>query len=148
MAHCRAFSQPVFLYSVCTGSHPSRHQAVWDVGSGLQLLYSQRGRVEPEEEVKYVAWLTGWNRKCIFLPAFFDFFFFFFFNFIITFFYRVEAVCPRVAELNPYVRVDMSCSLLDSNADLSFLRKYQVSTLWLWWWTSNSSYCFAKSVRN
>lgn len=38
---------------------------------------------------------------------------------------RVEAVCPRVAELNPYVRVDMSCSLLDSNTDLSFLRKYQ-----------------------
>lgn len=56
---------------------------------------------------------------------------FFFFNFIVTFYYRVEAVCPRVAELNPYVRVDMSCSLLDSNTDLSFLRKYQVSRLWL-----------------
>ncbi|XP_076027230.1 ubiquitin-like modifier-activating enzyme 6 [Genypterus blacodes] len=38
---------------------------------------------------------------------------------------RVEAVCPRVAELNPYVHVDMSSSTLDSNVDLSFLRKYQ-----------------------
>ncbi|XP_074544060.1 ubiquitin-like modifier-activating enzyme 6 [Halichoeres trimaculatus] len=38
---------------------------------------------------------------------------------------RVEAVCPRVAELNPYVHVDMSCSPLDDNTDLSFLRKYQ-----------------------
>lgn len=40
---------------------------------------------------------------------------------------RVEAVCPRVAELNPYVHVEMSSSALDDNADLSFLRKYQVS---------------------
>lgn len=38
---------------------------------------------------------------------------------------RVEAVCPRVAELNPYVHVDMSSSPLDDNTDLSFLRKYQ-----------------------
>ncbi|KAG8014818.1 Ubiquitin-like modifier-activating enzyme 6, partial [Nibea albiflora] len=38
---------------------------------------------------------------------------------------RVEAVCPRVAELNPYVHVDMSSSALDNNTDLSFLRKYQ-----------------------
>ncbi|XP_069023197.1 ubiquitin-like modifier-activating enzyme 6 [Embiotoca jacksoni] len=38
---------------------------------------------------------------------------------------RVEAVCPRVAELNPYVHVDMSSFALDNNTDLSFLRKYQ-----------------------
>ncbi|XP_071385741.1 ubiquitin-like modifier-activating enzyme 6 [Centroberyx affinis] len=38
---------------------------------------------------------------------------------------RVEAVYPRVAELNPYVHVDMSSSTLDDNSDLSFLRKYQ-----------------------
>uniref|UniRef100_A0A671UDF8 Ubiquitin-like modifier-activating enzyme 6 n=1 Tax=Sparus aurata TaxID=8175 RepID=A0A671UDF8_SPAAU len=38
---------------------------------------------------------------------------------------RVEAVCPRVTELNPYVHVDMSYSALDDNTDLSFLRKYQ-----------------------
>ncbi|XP_070839263.1 ubiquitin-like modifier-activating enzyme 6 [Chaetodon trifascialis] len=38
---------------------------------------------------------------------------------------RVEAVCPRVTELNPYVHVDMSSSALDENTDLSFLRKYQ-----------------------
>ncbi|XP_035515300.1 ubiquitin-like modifier-activating enzyme 6 [Morone saxatilis] len=38
---------------------------------------------------------------------------------------RVEAVCPRVAELNPYVHVDMSSSALDDNTDLSFLRDYQ-----------------------
>lgn len=38
---------------------------------------------------------------------------------------RVEAVCPRVAELNPYVHVDMSYSALDNNTDLSFLAKYQ-----------------------
>ncbi|XP_072319918.1 ubiquitin-like modifier-activating enzyme 6 [Eucyclogobius newberryi] len=38
---------------------------------------------------------------------------------------RVEAVCPRVAELNPYVHVDMSSSSLDDNTDLSFLKKYQ-----------------------
>uniref|UniRef100_A0A3Q3L5N7 E1 ubiquitin-activating enzyme n=1 Tax=Labrus bergylta TaxID=56723 RepID=A0A3Q3L5N7_9LABR len=38
---------------------------------------------------------------------------------------RVEAVCPRVAELNPYVHVDMSSSALDDNTDLGFLRKYQ-----------------------
>lgn len=40
--------------------------------------------------------------------------------------HRVEAVCPRVAELNPYVHVDVSSSTLDENTDLSFLRKYQV----------------------
>ncbi|KAM4585473.1 ubiquitin-like modifier-activating enzyme 6 [Odontesthes bonariensis] len=38
---------------------------------------------------------------------------------------RVEAVCPRVTELNPYVQVEMSSSLLDDNTDLGFLRKYQ-----------------------
>ncbi|XP_044202747.1 ubiquitin-like modifier-activating enzyme 6 [Thunnus albacares] len=38
---------------------------------------------------------------------------------------RGEAVCPRVAELNPYVHVDISSSALDLNSDLSFLRKYQ-----------------------
>ncbi|XP_071359280.1 ubiquitin-like modifier-activating enzyme 6 [Trachinotus anak] len=38
---------------------------------------------------------------------------------------RVEAVCPRVAELNPYVHVDMSSSALDDNTDMSFLSKYQ-----------------------
>ncbi|CAM9101468.1 unnamed protein product [Lampetra planeri] len=38
---------------------------------------------------------------------------------------RGEAVCPRVAELNPYVHVDVSFSALDESSDLSFLRKYQ-----------------------
>ncbi|KAK5866066.1 hypothetical protein PBY51_020283 [Eleginops maclovinus] len=38
---------------------------------------------------------------------------------------RVEAVCPRVAELNPYVHVDTCSSALDDNTDLSFLGKYQ-----------------------
>ncbi|KAM7394215.1 hypothetical protein PAMP_021028 [Pampus punctatissimus] len=38
---------------------------------------------------------------------------------------RGEAVCPRVAELNPYVHVDVSSTPLDDNTDLSFLRKYQ-----------------------
>ncbi|KAM9856984.1 ubiquitin-like modifier-activating enzyme 6 [Aulostomus maculatus] len=38
---------------------------------------------------------------------------------------RGEAVCPRVAELNPYVHVDVSFSALDDNTDLSFLRNYQ-----------------------
>ncbi|XP_040892597.1 ubiquitin-like modifier-activating enzyme 6 [Toxotes jaculatrix] len=38
---------------------------------------------------------------------------------------RVEAVCPRVAELNPYVHVDMSSFALDDNTDFSFLSKYQ-----------------------
>uniref|UniRef100_A0A3B3YPT2 Ubiquitin-like modifier-activating enzyme 6 n=1 Tax=Poecilia mexicana TaxID=48701 RepID=A0A3B3YPT2_9TELE len=38
---------------------------------------------------------------------------------------RVEAVCPRVADLNPYVQVDMSSLPVDDNTDLSFLRKYQ-----------------------
>lgn len=38
---------------------------------------------------------------------------------------RVEAVCPRVAELNPYVHVDVSSLTLDNDTDLSFLRKYQ-----------------------
>lgn len=38
---------------------------------------------------------------------------------------RGEAVCPRVAELNPYVHVDLSSAALDDNTDLSFLRKYQ-----------------------
>ncbi|KAM3624083.1 uncharacterized protein V6R79_018735 [Siganus canaliculatus] len=42
---------------------------------------------------------------------------------------RVEAVCPRVAELNPYVHVDMSSCALDDNTDLSFLRKYQCVVL-------------------
>lgn len=136
-----AFSQPIFLYSVCTDSHPSRHKAVWDVGSGLQLLHSQRGCVEPEEEVKYSTWLKDWNSKCKFLLPFTTFSFFEL-NFVVTFYYRVEAVCPRVAELNPYVRVDMSCSPLDSNTDLSFLRKFQVSRLWVWYWMLNSSYYY------
>lgn len=39
---------------------------------------------------------------------------------------RVEAVCARVAELNPYVHIDVSSSVLDNNTDLGFLRKYQV----------------------
>lgn len=139
---------------MCTGSHPSRHKAVWNVGSGLQLLHSQWGCVEPEEEVKYASWL--WNNKCKFLLAFSDFSFLSFFfkwNFIVTFYYRVDAVCPRVAELNPYVLVDMSCSPLDSNTDLSFLRKYQVSRSWVWQWMSNSSLIYLhiylqKSVKN
>ncbi|XP_049575707.1 ubiquitin-like modifier-activating enzyme 6 [Syngnathus scovelli] len=38
---------------------------------------------------------------------------------------RAEAVCPRVAELNPYVHVDTSVSALDDNTDLNFLQKYQ-----------------------
>ncbi|TWW59378.1 Ubiquitin-like modifier-activating enzyme 6 [Takifugu flavidus] len=38
---------------------------------------------------------------------------------------RVEAVCSRVAELNPYVHVDISSSILDNNTDLRFLQKYQ-----------------------
>ncbi|KAM8842012.1 ubiquitin-like modifier-activating enzyme 6 [Synchiropus picturatus] len=38
---------------------------------------------------------------------------------------RAEAVCPRVAELNPYVQVDMCFSALDVNTDLAFLRNYQ-----------------------
>uniref|UniRef100_A0A8C6L8X4 E1 ubiquitin-activating enzyme n=1 Tax=Nothobranchius furzeri TaxID=105023 RepID=A0A8C6L8X4_NOTFU len=38
---------------------------------------------------------------------------------------RYSAVCPRVAELNPYVQVDASSVPLDDNTDLSFLRKYQ-----------------------
>ncbi|XP_017263438.1 ubiquitin-like modifier-activating enzyme 6 [Kryptolebias marmoratus] len=38
---------------------------------------------------------------------------------------RVEAVCPRVAELNPYVQVDTSSLPLDDNTELGFLRKYQ-----------------------
>lgn len=37
-------------------------------------------------------------------------------------------MCPRVAELNPYVHVDLSLSSLDDNTDLSFLRKYQVKS--------------------
>ncbi|XP_061131336.1 ubiquitin-like modifier-activating enzyme 6 [Syngnathus typhle] len=38
---------------------------------------------------------------------------------------RAEAVCPRVAELNPYVHVDTSVAALDDNTDLNFLQKYQ-----------------------
>ncbi|KAG7458825.1 hypothetical protein MATL_G00224740 [Megalops atlanticus] len=38
---------------------------------------------------------------------------------------RVEAVHPRVAELNPYVQVNTSSSALDENTDLSFLKNYQ-----------------------
>uniref|UniRef100_A0A8C9SIL8 E1 ubiquitin-activating enzyme n=1 Tax=Scleropages formosus TaxID=113540 RepID=A0A8C9SIL8_SCLFO len=38
---------------------------------------------------------------------------------------RVEAVHPRVAELNPYVQVGKSSCVLDENTDLSFLRTYQ-----------------------
>uniref|UniRef100_A0A3B4VKA4 Ubiquitin-like modifier-activating enzyme 6 n=1 Tax=Seriola dumerili TaxID=41447 RepID=A0A3B4VKA4_SERDU len=39
---------------------------------------------------------------------------------------KVEAVCPRVAELNPYVHVGLSSCALDDNTDLSFLSKYQL----------------------
>ncbi|XP_028832160.1 ubiquitin-like modifier-activating enzyme 6 isoform X2 [Denticeps clupeoides] len=42
---------------------------------------------------------------------------------------RVEAVYPRVAELNPYVKVGVSTCPLDENADLSFLRGYQCVVL-------------------
>uniref|UniRef100_A0A3P8XV20 Ubiquitin-like modifier-activating enzyme 6 n=1 Tax=Esox lucius TaxID=8010 RepID=A0A3P8XV20_ESOLU len=38
---------------------------------------------------------------------------------------RVEAVHPRVAELNPYVHVDSSSFPLDLSTDLNFLRRYQ-----------------------
>ncbi|KAJ3614297.1 hypothetical protein NHX12_017871 [Muraenolepis orangiensis] len=38
---------------------------------------------------------------------------------------RVEAVFPRVVELNPYVHVEKSSSILDNNTDLGFLTKYQ-----------------------
>lgn len=53
---------------------------------------------------------------------------------------RVEAVCPRVAELNPYVHVDMSFSALDDNTDLGFLRKYQVFYFWICV-VENSEWC-------
>lgn len=38
---------------------------------------------------------------------------------------KVEAVCARVAELNPYVHVDVSSLALDDGTDLGFLVKYQ-----------------------
>lgn len=116
---------------VCVGGHASRHKAVWDLGSGVQLLYPQRGRVEPEKEVECLnshsltpviqlhCKLNSYISICLSLSRSYPPF--------ITFYHRVEAVCPRVAELNPYVHVDMSSSALDDNTDLSFLRKYQVS---------------------
>ncbi|XP_061687020.1 ubiquitin-like modifier-activating enzyme 6 isoform X2 [Syngnathoides biaculeatus] len=42
---------------------------------------------------------------------------------------RAEAVCPRVAELNPYVHVETCSSPLDDNTDLGFLLKYQCVVL-------------------
>ncbi|XP_067106739.1 ubiquitin-like modifier-activating enzyme 6 [Osmerus mordax] len=38
---------------------------------------------------------------------------------------RVEAVHPRVAELNPYVHVETSSCPLDDATDLNFLKRYQ-----------------------
>ncbi|MBN3310244.1 ubiquitin-like modifier-activating enzyme 6 [Amia ocellicauda] len=38
---------------------------------------------------------------------------------------RVETVYPRIAELNPYVQVNMSSAALDETTDLSFLKNYQ-----------------------
>uniref|UniRef100_A0A3B1IMX7 Ubiquitin like modifier activating enzyme 6 n=1 Tax=Astyanax mexicanus TaxID=7994 RepID=A0A3B1IMX7_ASTMX len=42
---------------------------------------------------------------------------------------RVEAVHPRVAELNPYVQVGVSSVVLDDSTDLSFLLNYQCVVL-------------------
>ena len=39
---------------------------------------------------------------------------------------RAEATLPRLAELNPYVNVDVSVEPLTPDNDLSFLQKYQV----------------------
>lgn len=60
-----AFPQLVSVYSVCAGSHPSRHKAVWDLGSGLQLLHPHRRCVESEEKVKYNLIFT-----CLFILLF------------------------------------------------------------------------------
>ncbi|KAL4640255.1 ubiquitin-like modifier-activating enzyme 6 isoform X1 [Arapaima gigas] len=38
---------------------------------------------------------------------------------------RVEAVHPRVSDLNPYVQISKSNCILDEKTDLSFLRTYQ-----------------------
>ncbi|MBN3315778.1 UBA6 enzyme, partial [Atractosteus spatula] len=38
---------------------------------------------------------------------------------------RVEAVYPRIAELNPYVQVNTSNATLDETTDLSFLKQFQ-----------------------
>lgn len=113
-----------------TGSHPSWHKAVWDLGSGLQLLYPQRGRFEPEKEVKRLTSLTlkiPWQMSCTHTVSQFICLISHILIYPLSLFYhRVEAVCPRVTELNPYVHVDMSYAALDDNTDLSFLRKYQV----------------------
>ncbi|XP_076848600.1 ubiquitin-like modifier-activating enzyme 6 [Brachyhypopomus gauderio] len=42
---------------------------------------------------------------------------------------RAEAVHPRVAELNPYVQVNLSTVTLDDSTDLSFLLQYQCVVL-------------------
>ncbi|XP_016088713.1 ubiquitin-like modifier-activating enzyme 6 isoform X1 [Sinocyclocheilus grahami] len=42
---------------------------------------------------------------------------------------RVEAVHSRVAELNPYVQVNVSTDVLDESTDLSFLKRYQCVVL-------------------
>ncbi|KAK1175090.1 hypothetical protein AOXY_G2728 [Acipenser oxyrinchus oxyrinchus] len=38
---------------------------------------------------------------------------------------RVETVYPRIAELNPYVQVNISTAPIDTTTDLSFLKQYQ-----------------------
>ncbi|RXM36825.1 Ubiquitin-like modifier-activating enzyme 6 [Acipenser ruthenus] len=38
---------------------------------------------------------------------------------------RVETVYPRIAELNPYVQVNISTASIDTTTDLSFLKQYQ-----------------------
>lgn len=48
-------------------------------------------------------------------------------------------MCPRVAELNPYVHVDMSSSDLHDNTDLTFLSRYQVSDFFKEVFVSNKS---------
>ncbi|XP_011617690.1 ubiquitin-like modifier-activating enzyme 6 [Takifugu rubripes] len=55
---------------------------------------------------------------------------------------RVEAVCSRVAELNPYVHVDISSSILDNNTDLRFLQKYQCVIL------TEATICLQKRVND
>lgn len=134
-----AFLWPNILY-LCTGSYPSWHKAVWDLGSGLQLFYLQRGCIEPEKEVKCLTVWKSYPPICVPCKLFIccRLFYHNLSETFVSFCHRVEAVCPRVAELNPYVHVDMSSSVLDDNTDLSFLRKYQVcrsiSKLWVWPW--------------
>ena len=40
---------------------------------------------------------------------------------------RAVACCGRIAELNPYVTVRVSVDRLELDADLSFLKEFQVS---------------------